>query len=75
MNVMTYLPIFVSSSISDGARLFRRHNVAIIPMWSVKQQTKSMISNSNRTAPTATAIIEADVTGVAGMTKSRPISS
>lgn len=69
----TYLPIFVSSSSSDGARLFRRHNVAITPICNVKQHTKSMISNSKRTAPTATAIIEADVTGFAGTTRSRPI--
>lgn len=73
MKCLTYLPIFVSSSSSDGALLFRRHNVAIIPMCNVKQQTKSMISNSKRTPPTATAIIEADVTGFAGITKSRPI--
>lgn len=69
---VTYLPIFVSSSSSDGARLFRRHNVAIIPMCNVKQHTKSMISKSNRTAPTATAIRDADVTGLAGTTRSRP---
>lgn len=68
----TYLPIFVSSSSSDGARLFRRHNVAIIPICIVRQQTKSMISNSNRTAPTATAMTDADETGLAGITKSRP---
>lgn len=69
---VTYLPIFVSSSSSDGARLFRRHNVAIIPMCNVKQHTKSMISKSRRTAPTATAIRDADVTGFAGITRSRP---
>lgn len=69
---LTYLPIFVSSSRSDGARLFRRHNVAIIPMCSVKQHTKSMISKSKSTAPTATAIRDADVTGLAGITRSRP---
>lgn len=54
----TYLPIFVSSSNSDGDRFVRRHNVAIIPMCNVKQQIKSMISSSNRTPPTATAIID-----------------
>lgn len=70
---MTHLPIFVSSSISDGGLLLRRHIVAIIPMFSVKQQIKSMISSSKRTPPTATAIIEADVTGDAGITKSLPI--
>lgn len=70
--MLTYLPIFVSSSSSDGARLLRRHNVAIIPMCSVKQQTKSMISKNSKTPPTATAIREADVTGDAGITKSRP---
>lgn len=30
------------------------------------------MSNSNNTAPTATAIIDADVTGFAGITRSRP---
>lgn len=70
--LVTYLPIFDSSSISDGARLFRRHNVAIIPMCNVRQHTKSMISKSKSTAPTATAIMDADVTGLAGTTRSRP---
>lgn len=69
---LTYLPILVSSSSSDGARLFRRHNVAIIPICSVKQHTKSMISKSKSTAPTATAMRDADVTGFAGITRSRP---
>lgn len=69
---VTYLPILVSSSSSDGARLFRRHSVAIIPMCNVKQHTKSMISNSRRTAPTATAMRDADVTWFAGTTRSRP---
>lgn len=56
--VNAYLPIFDSSSNSDGDRFVRRQTVAIIPMCNVKQQIKSMISNSNRTPPTATAIID-----------------
>lgn len=73
--IVTHLPIFVSSSISDGARLLRRQSVAITPMWSVRQQTKSMISKSSITPPTATAMSEADLIGCAGTTKSRPINS
>lgn len=58
--MIAYLPIFVSSSNSDGDRFVRRHTVAIIPMCNVRQQMKSMISSSNRTPPTATAIIDDD---------------
>lgn len=69
---VTYLPILVSSSSSDGARLFRRHSVAIIPMCNVKQHTKSMISSNRSTAPTATAMRDADVTWLGGTMRSRP---
>lgn len=55
-----YLPSFVSSSNSDGMRFVRRHNVAIIPIWSVKQHIKSMINDINKIPPTATAMIDAD---------------
>lgn len=58
--IISHLPIFVSSSNSDGERFVRRHNVAIIPMCNVRQQTKSMIKSSNRIPPTATAIIDDD---------------
>lgn len=57
----SYLPSLVSSSNSDGERLVRRHNAAIIPMCNVRQQTKSMISNSSNTPPTATAMIDAEL--------------
>lgn len=50
----TYLPIFDSSSNSDGDRFFRRHKAASIPALISMQHRKST-SNSNRTT-TATAM-------------------
>lgn len=58
---LSYLPSLASSSRSDGERLVRRHKAAISPMCSVRQHTKSMISNKSRTPPTATAMIDAEL--------------
>lgn len=54
----SYLPILVSSSNSEGERFVFRHNAAITPIWHVKQQAKSIISNNNKIPPTAIAIID-----------------
>lgn len=58
--MFTNLPIFVSSSKSDGDRLVRRQSDAIIPTLNIKQHKKSITRISIKTAPIAMPIIAAD---------------
>lgn len=56
----TYLPIFDSSSNSDGDLFVRLHNAAIIPVFKIRQQRKSIKMINNKMPPIAIPMIAAD---------------
>lgn len=76
-NSTTYLPIFDSSSNSDGDRFVRLHSAAIMPVLTIRQQRKSIRMINNKTPPTAIPIIAAEErTGESTrITRSEPIAN
>lgn len=71
----TYLPIFDSSSNSDGDRFVRLHNDAIIPVLTIRQQRKSIKMINNKTPPIAIPIMAAEESAGEStrITRSEPI--